>query len=128
MSGCATANSINKGYGKIKYKDGVNKKEALLIAKKCLIESPVKGKYRIINPSILNNGDTYPHPNHWFISFNNKPFTPDSMFLVVVDKRNGEIVYSEKKYFSTVKGLRWIFELEGKTYPWHKTSDELAKN
>ena len=92
--GCSTYSAINKGVARISYDDGINADEAKLIAKKNLVETPFLGwaGFRIIAPSILNNVDTRKYPQYWFVFFHpNMVIRREGGYLIVVDKRNGEI-------------------------------------
>ncbi len=93
------------------------------------MESKAKGSYQFTNPQFVVNHDTHPFPNHWFVSFQKKKYiSAPSEYLVVIDNRDGEIVYSQKKYPSTVQDLRWVFGVERKDYRWHNNEPgELTK-
>jgi len=112
LSACSTVNSVNKSYSKINRDDGISVKEAKIIAKKSLVDSQFTRKFIVINPKTLKNPDTYPHPNHYFLKSKSKLLGSDgSSYLVVIDKRTGEVIYSRKNYPTYIKGYRWIMNL-----------------
>lgn len=122
LSGCAGTHAVNKNYSSINFNDGISREEAKLIAKKSLMESESFGRYCFVDPAVLKWGHAYPHPNAWFIRFANKNPLATDHYLVVIDKRNGVIQYSEREniYPLTPKDYRFIFGLEAKDYTWHK--------
>ena len=122
FTGCASVNTVNKNYSSINFDDGVSKEEAKLIAKKSLMESKSFGRYCFMDPAILKWGKAYPHPNYWFVRFTAKNPLATDHYIVVVDKRSGEIQYSEREniYPMAPKDYRFMFGLEAKNYSWHK--------
>lgn len=122
LTGCATMKSVNNKYGKVDYTNGISKEEAKSIAKKSLMESKARGKYRFTVPMILDDPYTKPNLEYWYISFSKKIYhLRSSHYLVVINKHTGEIEYSDKKfkYPHPVKGYRWINYLDNPQPDWH---------
>ena len=93
LSGCATTNSIKVNYEKINYSDGINKEEAVLIAKNHLLSTKYKYDYQIISPLVLNNKSTRQYPDFWCIRFHPKKLhLMPYYYLVMINKKTGEIV------------------------------------
>lgn len=117
LNGCATLGSIDYGYKRIIFTDGINKSEAKILAKKKIIENKSsRDSFMVIAPDaydldefsrekrvslkssfwieLYDNEDKMKYPHCWAIVFRPKPF-PFSLFdmyyLVIVDKTNGEI-------------------------------------
>jgi hypothetical protein len=98
LVGCATVGSIDKSYQAIEYSDGINKKEAIIIAKQHILGTEYKHQYRIINPGIKDKKE------YWEVAFLPKNsivrlpwvfFTKfnDDCYLVYVKKSSGEIAW-----------------------------------
>ncbi len=125
LTGCTGIKTVSKNYSKINYRDGVSRSEAKLIAKKSLMESQVVHEYRFASPAILKWGKAFGHPNYWFIAFDSRNVLQPDKYLVVIDKRDGEIRYSEKEYPHPVEpnDYQFIFGLDKKAYKWHAPNE-----
>ncbi len=112
----ANMSALENSYAKINYKDGINQREAKLIAKKALMDSGDKNLYRFFNPEIVDNRYTYPHQQYLFVHLKRKSLeVARSEYLVIVDKKTGKVVYSDKEYHPTnvlaYNGYRWAVGL-----------------
>lgn len=116
LAGCSTIGSVNYGYKRIIYTDGINKSEAKILAKKKIIDEKSQGSYMVIAPDaydldvlsreklmsakesfwteLYDSQGNMKYHHCWAVVFRPKPF-PFSLFdlyyLVIVDKTNGEI-------------------------------------
>ncbi|UCC95823.1 MAG: membrane lipoprotein lipid attachment site-containing protein [Candidatus Omnitrophota bacterium] len=106
LNGCATIASIRHHYAKIDYSNGVNKEEAVLIAKHHLISTEYKYSYRVIAPWV----ESWEERNAWIVWFAPKKlrfiFPQDFLdlfipkkYCVVIDKETGEVHQKESGLF-----------------------------
>ncbi len=91
LNGCATVNSVKTNYALIDYSDGIDKKEAVLIAKEHLINTKYRHRYQVIGPKVEN----LPLEGAWLVRFRGKKtsiseFYMPSIYEVKIDKRTGE--------------------------------------
>ena len=88
LMGCASMTSIEKNYSILDTSDGVNMKEAVVIAQKyCLDKVECNGDVRLSTPRISDQS------NEWAVEFWSKNVLAlDHAYVVVVDKKSGEIV------------------------------------
>jgi hypothetical protein len=88
--GCASAGSIRTKYDLIDYSHGIERKEAILIAKNHMLDSKYRQRYRITAPKVEDLVDR----DAWLIRFYGKKtsiseFYMPSIYEVTVDKRTG---------------------------------------
>jgi|CXWL01.1.fsa_nt_gi hypothetical protein len=96
FAGCASVESLDRFYDEINWKDGVNRNEAALIAKKWLMESKYEGAFQMIAP--VSTG----YDNYWQISFLYKSLDYYEKVLdVYVDTLTGEVKGSEIRHRGT---------------------------
>ncbi|MCB9747442.1 MAG: hypothetical protein H6755_03445 [Candidatus Omnitrophica bacterium] len=97
LNGCATVRSVERGYAKINYEDGISKKEAKLIAFKHVIDNEISDKILGINVARHFSGKKY--PNTWVSKFESHPmdlvWQGTHWYAVYVDKVTGKIVAAE---------------------------------
>ena len=104
VGGCATTGSIERNYALIDYSDGIDREEAILIAKKGLISQDpnpnLKYQYRITGPLV----DYDEEENVWTVCFVPKYMVGavdlshlDALYCFDIDRASGEIV-SRGKY------------------------------
>ena len=113
LQGCATQSSLKKSMEKVNYKDGISSVEAKIIAKKKLNDTPFLGwlVYKIIGPKIIDNVHSKKYPKYWFVEFGEKsPNSSSSKYLVIIDKKTGEII--EAVTYEPVKkqDISWAIE------------------
>jgi len=90
VDGCASIGSIKTNYASINYTDGIDQKEAVLIAKEHLINTDYRYCYRVIGPQIEDRANE----GMWLVRFYGKKtsisewYMP-SVYEVSVDKKTG---------------------------------------
>ena len=103
LAGCATVESVDRYYSEINWKDGINRNEAALIAKKWLIESKYEGDFQVIGP-VTTGFDHY-----WQVTFLYKSLNYyENVLDVYVDVLTGEVKETEIRHRGTpalTKGL-----------------------
>ncbi len=101
LASCATINSMENNYEKIDYSDGVNKTEAVLIAKNHIMKTKYVKDYQIVSPVILNNEQTKKFSNIWFVRFHPKKITLlTHYYLVMISKETGEIISCGERHIT----------------------------
>ena len=94
LSGCATIGGINKSYESVNYSDGIDGKEAKVIAQKKLLLEHFSHNYMISTPDIKKM-DKY-----WSVAFLFEPTTlPSSEYFqtfyrVSIDCKTGDVLDS----------------------------------
>jgi hypothetical protein len=91
LSGCATVDSVKTNYDLIDYSDGVDKKEAVVIAKEHIINTKYRHRYQVMGPKVENLQDE----DAWLVRFYGKKtsiseFYMPSIYEVKIDKKTGE--------------------------------------
>lgn len=91
LSGCVTAGSINQHYQKIVFEDGVNKKEALIIAQKyCLDDEFCNENFDISSARPYEDPSRY--PGKWAVFFSEKSWSVStSPCVIALDKTTGKV-------------------------------------
>ena len=91
LAGCVTIGSVEKDLSKIDYNDGVNAKEAVVIAQKNLISGEARGDF-LLSVVTVESQDT-----SWQIIFAPKNLNMfndrrSSRYIVEVDRANGAVL------------------------------------
>jgi len=112
LTGCTSQKqyirNVLNDFENLKRGDGAEQEEAVIIAKKELIDQNVVRIYNIEEPRIVEDLTNVPdHQQYWFVSFKEKqassiPF----LYLVAVEKATGNIKFSDD--YPTDKS--WIVE------------------
>lgn len=132
LSACATREDIMKNYEEhVISTDGVNLHEARAIAQRKIITVEEKRNYKITAPAVLNNSASNAYDDYWFVVFgrnwlspissdeNAKTYTQlkESQYLVVIDKTDGQIVFSGEYFPRRSPDFNWVFE---ERQPWRE--------
>ena len=127
MVGCATPESIYRSYTTmVDVIDGVSEEEAKIIAKYNLMQMRENELYKISAPVIYTDSRATVYPKYWFVAFGPNWFAPMSKnrdeltykelnsadYLVVIDKDNGDIVFSGLYYHTRADDFDWVFNPE----------------
>ena len=86
LNGCATVQAIDTNYANVSYKDGINQKEAKVIAQKKLMDLGKNGTY------ILSLPETEDRGLYWKVIFTSLQMDKDC-FIINVSKETGEVVH-----------------------------------
>ncbi len=132
LSACATREDIMQNYEeRVIYTDGVDFKEAKIIAQRKIISVDEKRNYKITAPGILNTDASRAYEDYWFVVFgrnwlspistdeNAKTYTQlkEAQYLVVIDKSDGQIVFSGEYFPKRSPEFGWVFE---ERQPWRE--------
>ena len=102
------ADRIAKDFKTVNFQDGISLEEALIIAKKEVIEQTPPQAYTLEEPKLMTDFGSVPHQDeYWFVSFNEitKGITP-IVYMVTLRKDTGKIVFSRS--YSPLN--EWILE------------------
>jgi hypothetical protein len=125
FTSCASREEIIRNYEeKVDYSDGVSIPEAKLIAKRKIITVQEKRNYKITDPEVLNNVFSEKYSDYWFVVFGHNWFSPIStdenaktyrelmaaQYLVVIDKKTGEIPFYGEYFPKRSQGFEWVFQ------------------
>jgi len=110
LNGCASMEKINEEYGMIQYADGINQKEAKLIAQVHLMESRYTSSFDPYKADIITTPETLAHRNLWFVDFPAQDTLSDTHHLVIVDKRTGGILRSRPYTFQYQTDYDWALK------------------
>lgn len=125
ISGCASSQAINKNYvNLVDIADGVNAKEAKIMAQKELDAMYERRDYRLTAPDIKTTPEALKYPNFWFVSFGHNWLSPistdplaktytdlkDAIYLVVISRDRGEIKFSGEWYPKRDATFDWVFD------------------
>jgi len=111
-SGCNTlpkpAEVIAKDYTTVNFQDGIAQEEAVIIAKKEVIDSTPPQSYVVGKPRIMTEFESIPHQDqYWFVAFEEieRGQTP-VVYMVTIRKDTGKIVFSRS--YSPLN--EWVLE------------------
>ena len=122
---CASREEIIRNYEEqVDYTNGVDAREAKLIAKHKIIGVQEQRNYKLTAPSILESGYTQKYPDYWFVVFGQNLLSPistdssaktysellDAQYMVVINKRTGEIPFYGEYFPKRVRNFDWVFE------------------
>ncbi len=119
--GCTLASSIRRDFQQINSKDGVDRREAVIIAQHTLVESYLKSKYNVSSYFFytVKCEDIVTCANHWFVEFdpkigtlvfNESDATYHSRYLVVINKHTGRVVFRGKYLPGQTWNFDWVFK------------------
>lgn len=126
-AGCASNEAVYRNYTNlVNVSDGVSEKEAKIIAQKTIISVPEQRDYRLTAPDIRTNVGAEKYPGYWFVVFGHNWLSPistdpmaktytelkETQFLVVIDKKNGDIKFCGQWYPKRADNFDWIFDPE----------------
>jgi len=97
FTGCAANTEfINTNYEKINFDDGITLEEAKTIAQKQILITKPYDDHLILNPKVFRRFKDVPNSeDYWFISFDREEQDGiQKIFLVSINKKDGDIVYS----------------------------------
>ena len=124
LAGCTSTKAIYKNYDTmVNLSNGVDSKEAKIMAQKKLINTEEKDTYRISFPDIKTGPLVYKYPDYWFVVFGHNWLEPMSMsplagtytelreteFLVVINKKTGKIPFFGQWYPKRENDFDWVF-------------------
>ena len=125
MAGCASTEAIYKNYNQlVNFKDGVDSKEAKIMAQRIIVATDEKRDYRITAPDIKTSPAALKYPEYWFVVFGHNwlaPISTDAMagtytqlretqFLVVINKSDGNIKFAGLWYPKRADNFNWVFD------------------
>ena len=125
FSGCASNEAISNNYNKlVNASDGVTEQEAKIMAQNDLIKVIEKRDYRVTVPDIKSTPEALKYPAYWFVVFGHNWFSPistdplaktytelrETQYLVVIDKKSGEIKFSGQWYPKRSNNFDWVFD------------------
>ncbi len=85
MNGCATSRSIESNFQRINYRDGLDKKEIITLARKALLNSGLNKDYQ------LNLIEAQDEGAHWRIIFSSVKYDRHACVLIL-DKKEGAVL------------------------------------
>lgn len=130
LMSCASISAIEKNYQTmVQISDGVDAQEAKIIAQYQLAGMYEKQAYRITAPDIRTSDYAKQYPQFWFITFGHNWFSPmstdsaaktytelrEGIYLVVIEKANGNVIFSGEWYPKRDASFAWVFHREDYT-------------
>ena len=128
IGGCASTDAIYQNYANlVDTSDGANEQEAKIIAQKEIIGMQQSRDYRITAPDIKTTPEALQYPQYWFVGFGHNWLSPistdpmaktytqlrETQYLVVIDKKTGEIKFSGEWYPKRRGDFGWVFDPNG---------------
>jgi hypothetical protein len=124
LVGCTSTKAVYKNYNNlVNLYDGVDQKEAKIIAQRIIISTDEARNYRITAPDIKNDFETDKYLDYWFVIFGHNWLSPistdplaktytelrEAQFVVVVEKRDGSIKFAGIWYPKVANNFDWVF-------------------
>ena len=128
LSGCSSTEAIYRNYDRlVDSRNGVMAQEAKIIAQKELVGMQQRRDYRVSVPDLKDTLETRKYPDYWFVSFGHNWFSPistdplaktytelkEAQYIVVIDKKTGEIKFSGEWYPKRANNFDWVFDPKG---------------
>jgi hypothetical protein len=125
LAGCATSRDVYKNYdSKVTPGQGVSSEQAKIVAQKKLLNTIDKERYRLSYPDIKTGEVVKKYPDYWFVVFGHNWLEPmskypmawtykqlrETEFLVVIDKKTGEIPFFGEWYPKRENDFDWVFD------------------
>ncbi|OGX36324.1 MAG: hypothetical protein A3C36_03010 [Omnitrophica WOR_2 bacterium RIFCSPHIGHO2_02_FULL_52_10] len=111
--GCAASvqqkvKTVMDKYAKVNFEDGIDLKDAEIIAQRALAKQNLADRYDIEQPQIVRDIAELPnHEKHWFFSFKENGFSSiEYVFMVVVEKETGKVKFAD----DIQEDKKWILE------------------
>ena len=123
-SGCASVKTVDQDYKHhVNLTDGVDFKEAKIIAQKKLLSTEDKDTFCLSLPEIKTGHLVSAYPRYWFVTFGPNWLEPmskealtesyhelkEKVFIVVIDKNSGDIFFAGTWYPKREDDFNWIF-------------------
>ena len=125
LASCASREDIMQNYEeRLDYSDGVDMKEAKIIAQRKIISVQEKRNYKITAPGIMANAAAQKYEDYWFVVFGHNWLSPisteegaktyselkEAQYLVVMSKKNGQIVFAGEYFPKRSPEFDWVFQ------------------
>lgn len=108
-TGCISFSQVEKNRKLIDISDGINETEALLVAQINLLESDFKSYDKVIPAKIRTDEAAQKYPDYWFINYSPAVTSNYPSLLMVINKQNGEVIFTKEYWPNVVKDLDWVF-------------------
>ena len=125
LAGCTSTDAIYKNYNKLEhFENGVNAKQAKIMAQRMLINTEERDSYRISYPDIKTGPLVYKYPGYWFVVFGHNWLEPmsknplagtyrelmETEYLVVINKKTGHMPFFGEWYPKRENDFDWVFD------------------
>jgi hypothetical protein len=125
LSGCSSTKAIYNNYETlVDVQDGVSSKEAKIMAQKVIISTHEQRHFRITAPDVKTTPAALKYSDYWFVVFGHNWFSPmstdplaktytelrETQFVVVIEKKTGNIKFSGLWYPKRANNFDWVFE------------------
>ena len=108
-AGCAS--TTKDRFTSVDSSDGINRYEAILMAKAEIENAGLRNYFKNLTPIIREDPQAAKYPEYWFVDFTPKIYFDFWGYLVVIDKKSGGILHSRDYYFPVkVANLDWVFK------------------
>lgn len=108
LSGCTV---LTVDASKVDSKDGIDQNEAVIIAQMRISQTVECQTHKVGSSVVLSGTNAQAYPDYWFVSFPPKffSFQRKIQYLVVIDKKNGEIRHASPWNTKEKEDFDWIF-------------------
>ena len=101
---------VDSDYKKVVYFNGVDQYEAETIAQMKLVKSVYASYFDTTKAKIRTDEAAQKYPDYWFIDFTQGILFDAPSYLVVIDKKTGDILLSDEYFPKKISNLDWVFE------------------
>ncbi len=110
MSGC-TVLTIDSS--KVDSGNGIDREEAMIIAQMRISKTMEAQSHKVTEPMVLSGTNAQAYPDYWFVIFPPKffSFQWSTQYLVVIDKKTGEIRHASPWNPRERDNFDWIFKI-----------------
>ncbi len=107
LTGCST--TTNR-FTTVDPSNGINRYEAILLAKQEINKAGLRNYFNNLKPIIREDPVAAKYPDYWIVDFTPKIYFDFWGYLVVINKKTGEIIHSRDYYFpAKIADLDWVF-------------------
>lgn len=104
LTGCANSQRFTKVFPQ----NGINQYEAILVAKNEVLSSDFKRYFSSIDAKIRLDDQAKEYPDFWFVEVTPDVYMDFQSYIVVINKRNGEVVRSQDYFWPDKNtGFNW---------------------
>jgi hypothetical protein len=107
LQGCA---STSAKFTQVDPSNGINRYEAIMMAKSEIENAGLKNYFKNLKPILREDPYASKYPEYWFVDFTPKIYFDFWGYLVVINKKTGEIIHSRDYYWPVkIADLDWVF-------------------
>ena len=108
--GCTPLDKLRQDYEKVVYFNGISRHEAITIAQMTITNSIYESYFYRFPAEIVDDEHSQKYLQYWFVEFSPEITYDAPSYLVLVDKKNGEVAFHHEYWPKHREGYDWVFQ------------------